>query len=184
MTNQIKDIAQRLKAAREICNYSVEAVAKDLSVTPEVYAGYESGNTDIPISILCSAALKFNVELTALLTGEEPKLSVFTMERMGGGIDIERRKEYIYKDLAYNFKHKKAEFFMVTIPYKDVQKPTTYSHAGHEAMFVVEGKYLLSINKKEVVLQPGDFVYFDSAYEHGMLALEGKPAKFLSIVFN
>jgi len=184
MSKQIKEIAERLKAAREIAGLSVEGVAKDFGLSPEVYAGYESGDNDIPISVLYSAAAKFNVELTAMLTGEEPKLSLYALARKGGGIDVERRKEYKYRNLAYNFKHKKAEFFMVTIPYKDVKTPTKYAHYGNEAMFVTEGRYLLVIKEQEVVLQEGDFIYFDSSYEHGMLALDGKQAKFLSIVFN
>lgn len=185
MSNKIKEIAMRLKDAREIAGLSVEGTASALGVSAEVYGGYETGNKDIPISILCSAAEKFHVELTAILTGDEPKLSIYNLVRAGEGIDIERRKEYKYLDLAYNFKHKKAEFFTVTIPFKDTSAPTQcYAHAGHEAMFVTEGRYLLTINKKEITMNPGDFIYFDSAYEHGMLALDGKPAKFLSIVFN
>lgn len=185
MNKEIKEIAVRLKELRTIEDVSVESLAKDLGITPETYAKYEAGETDIPVSVLYSVAAKFNVELTALLTGEEPRLSVYSLTRKGKGISIERRKEYDYKDLAHNFKHKLAEFFLVTAAPKNAEHPVKcYAHQGHETMYVLEGRILLNINDREVVLEEGDFIYFDSSAPHGLLALDGKPAKFLASILN
>ncbi len=185
MNEAIKEIAQRLKELRNIEDVSIESMAKDLGLTPEVYAKYEEGKTDIPVSILYSVAAKFNVELTALLTGEEPRLSIYSLTRKGKGITIDRRKEYDYKDLAHNFKHKKAEFFLVTAPAKNSGKvEKAYAHPGHETMYVTKGRILLNINDREVVLEEGDFIYFDSQYPHGLMALDGKEAQFLASILN
>lgn len=182
---KIKEIAQRLKELRNIEDVSVETLAHDLGLEPEVYQSYEDGQKDIPVSVLYRVAAKFNVELTALLTGEEPRLSIYSLTRKNKGVSITRRKEYDYKDLAYNFKHKKAEFFLVTVEPKNTQKvEKAYAHDGHETMFVTKGRVLLSINDREVVLEEGDFIYFDSAYPHGMLALDGKEAQFVASILN
>lgn len=55
-----------------------------------------------------------HVEPSALLTGGEPKLHVYCLTRAGKGVGIDRRKEYRYKSLAYNFGNKVAEPFLVT----------------------------------------------------------------------
>lgn len=41
---------------------------------------------------------------------------------------------------------------------------------------------LLNINGKELILNTGDSLYFNSALPHGMLALDGRPVKFLAII--
>lgn len=185
MSEKIKEIAQRLKELRNIEGVSIEAIAKDLGISAEIYAQYETGNTDIPLSVLYGTAAKFKVELTALLTGEEPKLSVYSLAKKGEGINVDRRKEYNYMDLAYNFKHKQAEFFMVTVEPKTKEKESKgYAHHGHETMYIVEGRILLRINGKDVTLEEGDFIYFDSQYKHAMIALDDKPAKFLATMFE
>ncbi|WP_424244448.1 transcriptional regulator with XRE-family HTH domain [Elusimicrobium posterum] len=185
MSEKIKEIAQRLKELRNIEGISIEGLAKDLGISAELYATYESGNADIPLSVLYGTAAKFNVELTVLLTGEEPKLSVYSLAKKGEGINVNRRKEYDYMDLAYNFKHKQAEFFLVTVEPKDKDNESKgYAHHGHETMYITEGRIMLRIDGKDVVLEPGDFIYFDSKYQHAMIALDGKPAKFLATMFE
>ena len=55
-------------------------------------------------------------------------------------------------------------------------------HQGQEFNMVLEGRMLLDVNGKELILNEGDSLYFNSALPHGMLALDGKPVKFLAII--
>ncbi|GAB1402477.1 cupin domain-containing protein [Elusimicrobiota bacterium] len=185
MTGNIKLVAQRIKELREISGLSEQETAKDLNISVEKYKEYESGNIDIPVSFLYEIAGKFNVELTVLLTGEEPKLQRFSVVRKDKGLSIERRKEYKYQDLAFNFIHKKSEIFMVTVdPAKEDKTINKYSHAGQEFNYILEGQMKLFFQDKEVILNAGDSVYFDSGYDHAMIALGNSQLKFLAIIFN
>ena len=83
MSNEILDIAARMKELREICEFTPEEMARELNVTPEAYASYESGAIDIPISVLLAMANACHVEPSALLTGGEPKLHVYCLTRPG-----------------------------------------------------------------------------------------------------
>ena len=47
---------------------------------------------------------------------------------------------------------------------------------------MIEGRMMLSINGKELILEPGDSIYFDSSLPHGMKALDGKTVKFLAMI--
>ena len=52
MSEQVRQIAMRIQELREISDLSVEEVASRLGLSAEEYLGYESGHTDIPISVL------------------------------------------------------------------------------------------------------------------------------------
>ena len=69
MSDDIKDIAMRIKDLRDIANISLESLAKELNIDVKTYQQYESGQTDIPIGIIKKIAEKFKVEFITLITG-------------------------------------------------------------------------------------------------------------------
>ena len=183
MSNEILDIAARMKELREICEFTPEEMARELNVTPEAYASYESGAIDIPISVLLAMANACHVEPSALLTGGEPKLHVYCLTRAGKGVGIDRRKEYRYKSLAYNFGNKVAEPFLVTAGVGGAGPPRGgHTPPGPAVVNLNAGPRRPPINGTELLLYPGDSIYFDSSYPHGMQAVGSEPAKFLAIV--
>jgi quercetin dioxygenase-like cupin family protein len=183
MPTEIREICERIKALREISGLSCDETAKKLDIPVEEYSKFESGETDIPISILFKLSDEFHVELTALLTGKEPKLQLYSLVRKGKGLDVERRKAYKYNNLAYNFINKKAEPFLVTVePLPDDSPIPRNSHPGQEFNFVLEGSLKIVLNKHVVILNEGDSLYFNSSIPHGMQALNNKTAKFLAII--
>jgi transcriptional regulator with XRE-family HTH domain len=182
MTDQIKLIAERIKELREISGISAETIANELGVAKDLFLEYESGATDIPISFLFKVAHKFNMELSALLGGDEPRLHVYSVVRKDKGLKVNRRKQYKYESLAFNFIHKKAEPFMVTISPDSENLPVEMkSHPGQEFNYVLEGTMKIMIDIHEIILNEGDSIYFDSAHKHAMQALNNKPVKFLAI---
>jgi transcriptional regulator with XRE-family HTH domain len=183
MSNEIREIGERMRALREISEISCEELAKKLGISTEEYIEYESGEIDIPISILLKLSDELKVELTTLLTGKEPRLHKYSLVRKGKGLDVERRKAYKYKNLAYNFVNKTAEPFLVTVkPVPNGNPIPRNSHAGQEFNYVLEGSLKIVLNDHVLLLNEGDSLYFDSSVPHGMQALNGKPAKFLAII--
>jgi transcriptional regulator with XRE-family HTH domain len=182
MPNEIREIAQRMKAIREIAGLTVEQMAKQLGVAAEDYIQFEAGETDIPISVLLRISERFNVEFIALVTGQEPRLQKYSLVRKGKGLSVNRREDYKYKSLAYNFINKKAEPFLVTVePEPDGTPIPRNMHFGQEFNYVLEGTLKIVLNNKEIILQAGDSLYFDSSMPHGMQAID-KAAKFLAII--
>jgi len=182
MDEQIKQIADRLHGMREVLEISPDEAAATCSITKEQYLHLESGEADIPVSILHRMAQKFNFDLTALLTGEEPHMHSYTLTRKDKGTGVDRQKAYKYQALAGNFQNRKADPFMVTVDPKTVTSVIFNSHPGQEFNYMIEGKLKIFIGSKEMILEPGDSIYFDSGLPHGMLALENKPAKFLAVI--
>ncbi len=184
MTEQIRLIAERLKGYRDIEGISAETLAKELNISITTYNAYEKGDSDIPIGFLMSFAQRFDTELSVLLTGEDPKLKTYCVVRKGKGLKVERRKQYKYENLAYNFVDKKAEPFMVTVEPSSDDAPVEFnSHQGQEYNYVIEGSMKLFIDNHEVVLNEGDSIYFDCGHKHAMKALNNAQVKFLAIIF-
>src|SRR5450759_3863537 len=183
MTEQIKQIAERIKEIREISGISAETLAGKLGISTDQYLNYESGNTDIPVGIIFKISELFNVELSVMLGGDNPRLHIYGIVRNGKGLKLERQKQYKYENLAYNFIHKKAEPFMVTIDPDPEKQPKEFnSHPGQEYNYVIEGSMMINIDGHEIILNEGDSIYFNSGYKHIMKALNNKQVRFLAIV--
>lgn len=183
MSNEIREIAQRMKAIREIAGLSGNQMAEMLEIDAENYIGYETGIIDIPISVLLKVSEKFGVEFTALVTGQEPRLQRYTLVRKGNGLSVNRRDDYKYNNLAYNFINKKAEPFLVTVEPEPESTPIPRNaHPGQEFNYMLEGALKIVLNSHEIILNEGDSLYFDSSLAHGMQALNNKRAVFLAII--
>jgi transcriptional regulator with XRE-family HTH domain len=183
MTEQIKQIAERIKEIREISDISTETLAGKLGLTTYLYAKYESGNTDIPVGIIFKICELFNIELSVMLGGDNPRLRIYGVVRNGKGLKLERRKQYKYESLAYNFIHKDAEPFMVTIDPDPQNTMLEFnSHPGQEFNYVVNGSMMIIIDEHEIILNEGDSIYFDSGCKHAMKAMNNERVKFLAIV--
>ena len=183
MSDQIRQIAARIKDLREIAGISVETLAGELEISTETYSQYESGEIDIPIGFLYKLSTKFHVELTAILTGENPRLHTYCLVRKDKGVNVERRNPYKYYSLAYNFINKKSEPFRVCVEPSEDNEPIHFnSHPGQEFNYVLEGTLMIYIDGHQLILNEGDSLYFDSNCSHGMKAIGGKQAKFLAII--
>ncbi|MDR2840643.1 MAG: cupin domain-containing protein [Paludibacter sp.] len=181
MNEQIQQIAARLRGLREALELNVEQVAEKTEITTADYLLYESGKSDIPMNFLFRTAQVFGIEISALISGEEPHANSFFVTRKGKGVSVERSKAYKYQALAHGFRNALAEPFEVTV--EPVDKPLHLNvHKGQEFNLVLEGKLFLSIGGKEIVLNEGDSIYFDSSNPHGMKALDNRNVRFLAII--
>lgn len=183
MNNQIKLIGQRITDLREIAELTQEEIAEFLNISLDTYKSYEEGIDDMPISILYELANKFGVDFSAILSGDAPKLSAYQFVKAGHGLKVDRRSNYKYQSLAPNFAKKTVEPFLVTVPVsKEEDSIHLTSHPGQEFNYILEGRVCIIINGKEIIMEEGDSLIFDSRTWHGMKALDGKEAKFLAIV--
>lgn len=182
MTTQERQIAMRIRELREISDFSVEEVCEGVDVSAEEYMAYEAGEKDIPISLLLRLSAFYKVDTTTILTGEAPKLSVCAVTRKNMGVEIDRAEHYVYKNLAYNFNHRRVEPLYVTVDPGENSDMATDSHSGHEFDYVLEGALRLKVGNQEIELYPGDSAYYDSIHPHAMQAMGDVPCRFLAIV--
>ncbi len=124
------------------------------------------------------------MDISDLLTGESPKLRGYVVTRSGQGLAFERRKAYRYQHLAYNFRDKKAEPFLVTVEYDGhTSGKAAHAHEGQEFDYLLTGRMLVELGGNEVFLEAGDSVYYDSSLPHAMYALDAD-AVFIAVVIK
>jgi transcriptional regulator with XRE-family HTH domain len=183
MDDPIKQIADRLRGLREVLELSLAEVAADCHLSLSEYEQAEAGNTDISVGMLQQIARRYNVPLDTLMFGEEPKVSSYFLTRAGHGVSVARSRAYKYQSLAAGFRNRQADPFIVTVEPKADDTPMHYnSHAGQEFNLVLQGRMMLSIGGKELILNEGDSIYFDSRQPHGMKALDNRTVQFLAVI--
>lgn len=182
VSDQVRQIAQRVKELREISDLTVAEVASKMELSPEEYEAYESGRVDMSISLLIKLSELYGVDTTTLLTGQAPRLSVCALTRRNMGTTVKRAKHYIYKNLAYNFNHRKIEPLLVTVEPGTNADMETNSHEGHEFDYVLQGALRLKVGDQDMILNEGDSAYYDSIHPHAMQAYGDKTCVFLAMV--
>lgn len=184
MSDQIQMVAMRIRDLREITGMTAEEASQKSGVPLEDYRAYESGEKDFSFSHLFNIAETLGVDISDLLTGESPKLMGYIITRSGEGFAFERRKAYKYEHLAYNFRDKKAEPFIVTVSYDGrLSGKEAHAHDGQEFDYVLDGEMKIELGGNEVFLKSGDSIFYDSSIPHAMYA-EKRDTRFIAVVIK
>ncbi len=183
MNDEIKQIGLRLQGLRESLDMTQETFAASCGIHIQDYIDYENGKKDMTISVMKTISEKFNIDVSVLMFDGEPKMSNYFLTRKGKGLSINRVETYKYQTLAGGFNNRKAEVFEVTIEPKVAELPLhTSNHGGQEFNMVLKGRMKFFIDKKELILNEGDSIYFDSSRPHGMQPMDGKSVKFIAVI--
>ena len=182
MTKQLKEIGTRLRCLREDCEMEASEVAEKVGVTLEEYNLYEAGERDFSFSFLYNVAELLGVDVVDIMSGESPQLSGCCVVRNGKGYAINRYNYYDYRHLAFTFRNKKAEPFLVKLDPKDSM--VMNSHEGQEFNYVLKGKMKFYFDDIIYELEEGDSVYFDSSHPHAEVAMGEERAEFISVVIK
>ena len=183
MTTDLKQIGERIKGLRDAIDLTPAEMAKRLEVDLTDYLKFESGEEDISVSFLQRIEREFNVDISTLMFGTEPRMNAYFITRKDKGVSVERVSAYKYQSLTSGFTNNVAEVFVVTVEPKPKEEDFYKNiHAGQEFNMILEGSMMLNINGKNLMLEQGDSIYFDSSFPHGMKAMNNKPVKFLAVI--
>ena len=175
MESIIREVANRIRETRLICEIGEEEMAACTGVTLAHYKELEAGEADFSFTFIYKCAARLGVDTTDLLAGSSPTLEEYSVTRAGGGLPIARRKGFSYRNLAPLFKNKIAEPFLVKakyVPAEADQPIKLSSHDGQEYDYILTGKLKVSVDGHTEILGPGDSIYYDSSKPHGMIAWE------------
>lgn len=62
------------------------------------------------------------------------------------------------------------------------EKPHLMTHKGEEFNYVLEGSIALVFGDREIILNAGDSIYFNSSLPHGQKCAGDKRASFLTMI--
>ena len=179
--SEINEIGARLRELREVSDCTVEEVAKELQLDPELYRSYEQDSKDIPISVIFGVANMFGVDFTEIVTGSPARLDTYHIVRRGEGKVVNRNPEYHFEDLAYRYADKVMQPLLVTLEPTDATA-ALITHSGQEFNMVLEGTVILCLGDKEFTLTAGDSIYFNPMIPHGQRCGGAEKARFLTMI--
>jgi len=90
---------------------------------------------------------------------------------------------YTYEALAYTKNSKHMEPFLVEFEPKKKEALSYQNHGGEEFLFLFRGRLAFHYDQQEIILDPGDSLYFESGVPHGFRALRGRKAQAIVVVF-
>ena len=122
MTTDLNQIGERIKGLRDALDYSPDEMAQRLEVETEDYLQYESGQRDISVSFLQRIEREFNVDISTLMFGTEPRMNSYFVTRKDKGVSVERVSAYKYQSLTAGFTNNVAEVFEVTVEPKPMEE--------------------------------------------------------------
>ena len=184
MSDEIKQIAQRLVGLREVLGVTQEEMAKISQIDLEKLQRAERGEGDISVGMLQNISRHYDIPLEVLMFGHEPHMASYYLTRSGCGDSIERNKAYSYEALSTGFINRNVDPFIVTVDNSHNQSNniSLNTHKGQEFNLILEGDMEFQIGSKVLILHPGDSIYYDCQKPHGMRSLEGKSCRFLCVV--
>ena len=115
MTTDLKQIGERIKGLRDAIDLTPAEMAKRLEVDLTDYLKFESGEEDISVSFLQRIEREFNVDISTLMFGTEPRMNAYFITRKDKGVSVERVSAYKYQSLTSGFTNNVAEVFVVTV---------------------------------------------------------------------
>lgn len=108
MEAKLVEIAMRIRELREILEITPEQAAQATNTSVEEYLSCESGQKDFSFTFLYQCAKLFGVDMVELVTGENPRLSFYSIVRKDEGLPIKRRAASTISILPIYLKTKPA----------------------------------------------------------------------------
>ena len=109
MTEQLKEIAMRLKTLRQIMDVTEEEMAEVCGVTLDEYRSLRARRKGFLLLVYLQCGQPPGRGRGRSDERRLPKLSNMCVVRKGKGFKINRRQAYDYQHIAYTFRNKKVE---------------------------------------------------------------------------
>jgi len=183
-------LGEKIKELRLRKRYTLRQVAGKTGLSIGLLSQVENNAVSPPVATLLRIAKSLDVNIGYFFREEESKERAVVVRR------DERKKVfrrmpaqheqsgYTYEALAYTRNAKHMEPFLVEFEPKKKEELIFLNHRGEEFLFLFRGRLAFHYDQEEMILQPGDSLYFDSSIPHGFRALRGKKAQGIVVLYS
>lgn len=180
----MQNLPYRLKVLRRRQRFSLEQLSQLSGLTKSYLSKLERGISEPSISTVLKLADAYGIGISELIgTGEEGENGISVVLR-GERTPLDRPGRdtgYRYEALAGKRLVKTMNPFVVYPPRERPQEPESFPHSGEEFMLVLKGSISITVSGREINLEPGDSIYFDSELPHWMLTTSAERAEVLVV---
>ena len=194
VSDDIKHEVRKLHIGSKIRNLrkKAEMVLQDLSdrtgLSKPLLSQIEKEVVSPPVATLLKISRALNVNISYFFQDGDMEERVVLVKRDESKVIDSRyfgREEsgYYYEALAYKKSRKSMEPFLVEFKRKRADQLTYFSHEGEEFIHLLQGTLEFRTEERDLVLQEGDSLYFESSIPHAYRALGRKNAKALTVIY-
>jgi transcriptional regulator with XRE-family HTH domain len=178
-------IGTRVRNFRELLGMSMEDLAKNAGVDIAMVRNIENGNAYPPIGVMIRLARALGQRLGTFLDDQytDDPLVVRKNERVeetasqpGGAAG-----HYHYYSLGKGKTDRHMEPFFIVI--EPSNEKVLSSHEGEELVIVISGQVELAYGKKNIILDAGDSMYYNSIVPHNVWASGGASAEIYAVIY-
>lgn len=178
-------IGIKVKQARLDAGLKIADVAKLSAISQGMVSKIENAQVSTSLDTLQRLCSAIGMTLSQLFNEYDKPEGSAHFTKAGEGLEVVGRgtkKGHKYQLLAYQRGGQRSvEPFLVTMDDLSEVFPT-FSHAGEEFIYLVEGSLIYQHGKNHYEMNPGDSLVFDGNIPHGPLKLLEVPIKLLSII--
>ena len=165
-------IGKKIRSLREQKHLSVKEIADKIKLTPVLMSQIESEVVPPTVATLLNISKVLGVGIDYFfvqensvekieLTRENERLRVAKSRASDAG-----RLTYNYQALSFRLKGKKMEPFLVEFDTETEENLVPLSHEGEEFCFCLEGQIEFQSEEQNIMLYPGDSLYYFSDIPH------------------
>jgi len=158
---------ERLRDLRTSHGLSLETLAQKTGLTKGFLSLVERGLKAPSISTLLRLSETYNVSVGDLLDERMSLDPAYSLVRKAEGRKYAKDGSlfgYRYEAIAFHKAQKKMEPFLVSPPVRVPKK--FFQHSGDEMVYVLKGQVQIHLGSDQVMLFPGDCLYFDATTPH------------------
>ncbi len=163
---------------------TIHELSRASGISPGMLSKIERGSTSPSLSKIQALSRAPNVPVTAFFRGFEKSRNA-THVRRGEGLNMERRgtragHQYsLLGHVPHGLVH--IEPYLIALTEEPHVFPV-FRHPGLEFIYMLEGEMVYGHAGKNLVLRPGDALFFDSESPHGPEELRALPIRVLSVI--
>ncbi len=178
-------IARALKRKRISQGYKISDVARIAGLSQGMISKVENAQVSTSLDTLSRLCNAIDLPISKLFSDFDLVGRGAQHVKAGEGMEVVRTGTEVghtYHLLSYRQGPKKRyEPFLITMDDASEVFPN-FSHAGHEFIYLLEGRLLYRHGERFYEMGPGDSLAFDAAVPHGPEQLIEVPIKLLSII--
>ncbi len=183
-------LGAKIKDLRRTKRYTLRQVSAETGLSIALLSQIENNAVSPPVATLLRIGQALDVNIGYFFREEESKDQAIVVRK------DERKKVfrrlptehgqsgYTYEALAYTKNSKHMEPFLVTFEPQKKEKLVFLNHRGEEFLFLFRGRLAFHYHREEILLEPGDSLYFDSNVPHSFRALRNQKAQAIVVVYS
>lgn len=174
----------QIRLLRRRLDLSVADLAGASGISVGMMSKIENGQISPSLKTVQALAGALSVPVSSLFASVEERQDC-SFVAAGRGLSMERRGTkagHIYQLLGHLLRGDVVvEPYVIALDEK-AQPYTSFSHAGVELLYMLEGEVDYRHGGEVYTLRPGDTMMFDSSAQHGPERLVRHPIRYLSII--